>query len=119
MMATIGVMPPPPLSRITVALLELLLEAFEQNRDLEGWELMRAMHRSGPAVYAVLDRLESAGWIEGESEQDTDHGKPSPRQRFYRLTAVGVEAARARAAKRSRHASRSASQAGVAHDAAW
>jgi PadR family transcriptional regulator, regulatory protein PadR len=119
MVATIEVMPAPPLTRVTVALLELLLEAFEQNRDLDGFELMKAMHRSAPAVYAVLDRLESAGWIEGEFEQGTDHGQPQPRQCFYRLTGIGVEAARAHSAKRRRHASRSASQVGVAHDAAW
>jgi DNA-binding PadR family transcriptional regulator len=103
MAATIEVVPPPPSTRITVVLLELLLEAFEQDRGLDGWQLMKAMHRSAPAVPAALDRMERAGWIEGEFEQHTDQhtdqGKPQPRQRSYRLTGIGVEAARAHALK--------------------
>jgi DNA-binding PadR family transcriptional regulator len=88
------------LNPATVTVLELLLEAFEQKRELDGWQLMRALHRSGPSIYAVLDRLESAGWIEGEFEpQRQKAGKPQPRRRFYRLTGIGVEAARAQSAK--------------------
>jgi DNA-binding PadR family transcriptional regulator len=99
--------------------LELLLEAFEQNLDLDGWQLMKALRRSGPGVYAVLDRLERAGWIEGEFEQRAQADKPQPRRRFYRLTGIGVEAARAKATKDTDTLPVLRPRLGAAHGAAW
>jgi DNA-binding PadR family transcriptional regulator len=52
------------------------------------------VRQSGPTVYRVLDRLEDAGWITGSWEV-LPAGQNRPRRRYYRLTAAGVEAARA------------------------
>ncbi|MGN9777068.1 helix-turn-helix transcriptional regulator [Micromonospora sp. H33] len=83
--------------RITSALLDvlgLLLEAWDQQTEVHGWQIMRSVRRSGPTVYAVLDQLEDAGWITG-TWQPLPAGAPArPRRRYYRLTASGAEAAR-------------------------
>jgi DNA-binding PadR family transcriptional regulator len=88
----------PPLTRTTVDVLTLLLDAWEHKADLDGWQLMKTLRRSGPAIYRVLDRLESAGWITGEWERIDPAKAKRPRRRFYRLTGVGADKARAQAA---------------------
>ena len=79
-------------ARITEPLLDildLLLQAACEGRELHGWALMKGSHRSGPTVYGVLDRLEDAGWVVGRSEErNPEPGRP-PR-RFYGLTTDGV-----------------------------
>ncbi|WP_205718269.1 PadR family transcriptional regulator [Actinomadura sp. WMMA1423] len=51
-------------------------------------------------VYPILERLEQAGWIEGEWER----GQPEdrPRRRFYRLTNVGRAGYAAAASRRAK-----------------
>jgi DNA-binding PadR family transcriptional regulator len=82
--------------RITPPLLdvlEVLLAALEDDRELHGWAIMKAVARSGPTVYGVLDRLEDAGWLGGRWENENP--EPSrPRRRLYRLTPQGVTSAR-------------------------
>jgi DNA-binding PadR family transcriptional regulator len=73
--------------------LEVLLQAFESGEDLHGWAIMNATQRSGPTVYGVLDRLEDAGWISGQWEDENpEPGKP--RRRMYSITPTGVIGAR-------------------------
>jgi hypothetical protein len=90
--ARISIMAVP--TRITGPLLDILetfLRAWQDKEDLYGWAIMKAVKRSGPTVYGVLDRLEDAGWITGSWEQDPEPGRP-PR-RLYQLTPTGhVEA---------------------------
>src|SRR5689334_11927889 len=52
-----------PMTRAMLDVLALLLQAWEDKTDLHGWSIMKSVHRSGPVVYGVLDRLEDAGWI--------------------------------------------------------
>jgi DNA-binding PadR family transcriptional regulator len=76
--------------RITGPLLDILeafLRAWQEKEDLYGWAIMKAVKRSGPTVYGVLDRLEDAGWITGTWEPDPEPGRP-PR-RLYQLTPTG------------------------------
>ena len=73
--------------------LEVLVEGFQQDQDPHGWTIMKAVHRSGPTVYGVLERLEEWGWITGTWEELADD-EARPRRRYYRLTPTGrVEAA--------------------------
>jgi DNA-binding PadR family transcriptional regulator len=74
--------------------LALLLQAWEDKIEPHGWQIMRSVRRSGPAVYRALDRLEGAGWITASWEV-LPAVQQRPRRRHYRLTAAGVEAARA------------------------
>jgi PadR family transcriptional regulator len=81
--------------------LEVLLEAFDNDKqELHGWAIMKAVGRSGPTVYGVLDRLEDVDWITSRWE-DHNPQPNKPRRRFYRLTPTGaVSAARLLTARR-------------------
>jgi DNA-binding PadR family transcriptional regulator len=94
--------------RVTKPLLDVLevfLDAFEANhRELHGWAIMKAVARSGPTVYGVIDRLEDAGWINGRWEEQNP--QPSkPRRRLYHLTPDGAIAARDLLTRRRPHSS--------------
>jgi PadR family transcriptional regulator len=90
----------PRMDGATVDVLGLLLQAWEDDADLHGWLIMRALRRSGPSVYRALDRLEDAGWVTA-SWETLAAGDKRPRLRFYRLTADKVDAARSRLARRT------------------
>ncbi|MDZ5443361.1 PadR family transcriptional regulator [Micromonospora sp. 4G57] len=87
-------MAPPAMNRATIDVLGLLFQAWEHQTEVHGWQLMRSLRRSGPTVYAVLDRLEDAGWVAGSWESPADGAEGRPRRRYYRLTPSGAEAAR-------------------------
>lgn len=76
----------------TLDVLDVLLQAHRDGRDIHGWEIKRITRRSGPTVYGVIDRLEDAKLIEGrwEEQESYDNG---PRRRYYHLTGAGVKAA--------------------------
>jgi DNA-binding PadR family transcriptional regulator len=76
----------------TLDVLEVLLWAHRDGRDVHGWEIKKATRRSGPTVYGVIDRLENARLIEGHWEQQ-DSSDKGPRRRYYRLTGAGVATA--------------------------
>src|SRR5947207_15167239 len=83
--------------RVTKPLLDVLevfLDATADNHaELHGWAIMKAVGRSGPTVYGVIDRLEDAGWITGRWEEQNPQPSKPPR-RLYHLTGEGVAAAR-------------------------
>jgi PadR family transcriptional regulator PadR len=83
----------------TLDVLEVLLQAHRDGRDVHGWEVKKATQRSGPTVYGVIDRLEDASLIEGHW-QHQDSVDKGPRRRYYRLTGTGVAAATKLTAKR-------------------
>lgn len=88
--------------RITKPLLdvlEALIQADKQGYALHGWAIIKATGRTGPTIYGVLDRLEDAGWLEGQWEERNPDPRKPPR-RFYTLTGIGAPAARALLAKR-------------------
>lgn len=85
----------------TLDVLEVLLDAHHQQALVHGWVIMKAIGRSGPTVYNVLDRLEDAGWLTGSWQEDAPPGRP--RRRLYELTPTGtVGAASALAERRPR-----------------
>ena len=97
-------MAPPAMNRATTDVLGLLFQAWEQQTEVHGWQLMRSLRRSGPTVYAVLDRLEDAGWVTGSWERPADRADGRPRRRYRdagQCSALqgGGEGPRGRAAK--------------------
>jgi PadR family transcriptional regulator len=82
--------------RVTAPLLdvlEVLLAALSEDAEVHGWSLARSTGLSGPTVYGVIDRLESAGWVTGCWEDENPQpGKP--RRRLYRLTPTGATSGR-------------------------
>lgn len=93
----------PQIDRTTLGVLDVLLDGFERNIDVHGWLIMKALGRSGPAVYRSLDRLEEWGWVESRWETLAP-GEDRPRKRYYRIVADRVEAARSRVRAQSRPA---------------
>lgn len=86
-----------PLQRIgkaTVDVLEVLLGA---DGPRWGLEIIKLTGRPSGSVYPLLDRLERAGWV--TSEWDDDAERRGPRRRMYRLTAEGATEARKVVAK--------------------
>ena len=82
--------------RVTRALLDVLqvlLEASSEGKELHGWAIADDAGRSGPTVYGVIDRLEDSGLVIGRWQQE-NRQSDSPRRRLYMLTAEGVSAAR-------------------------
>lgn len=93
---------PIPLPRVTEPTLDVLavfLRAHAEGRRVHGWDIKKATGRSGPTVYGVIDRLQDAGWIEGEWEQQASDDS-RPRRRMYKLQGSAVPAARALMAER-------------------
>jgi DNA-binding PadR family transcriptional regulator len=83
----------------TLDVLDVLLKAHRDGRDVHGWEIKKTTHHSGPTVYGVIDRLEDARMIEGHWEAQ-DSSATGPRRRYYRLTGAGVATAKALLAER-------------------
>lgn len=73
------------------AVLSVLLEA--QGRWSHGYELARLADVKSGTLYPLLIRLEAQGYLEAEWQQPVEGGRP-PRH-AYRLTASGVQLARA------------------------
>ncbi|WUI02572.1 PadR family transcriptional regulator [Spirillospora sp. NBC_00431] len=90
------------MERVTAPLLdvlEVLLEAYRQDAEVHGWQLMKTTRRAGPTVYRVLDRLEDSDWVTARWEQ-ANPDPSRPRRRFYRLSPTGLAATRALLAER-------------------
>lgn len=82
-----------PLSRITPATVDVLDALLGGAAPTWGLLLVKRTGRPAGSVYPILERLEGAGWV--VSEWEDDPARPGPRRRFYRLTPEGGEAARA------------------------
>ncbi|WP_425455216.1 PadR family transcriptional regulator [Allorhizocola rhizosphaerae] len=68
--------------------LEVLIQSHSEGVEVHGWAVMKAVGRTGPTVYGVLDRLEDMRWVTGRWEDSPVEGKP--RRRVYRLTPNAV-----------------------------
>ncbi|WP_433263046.1 PadR family transcriptional regulator [Micromonospora vinacea] len=78
---------PARITQPTLDVLGVLLDA--KDHELHGWAIMKSVHRGGPTVYKILERLTEAGWVDArwEIQEPTDN---RPRRRLYRLTSQGV-----------------------------
>jgi PadR family transcriptional regulator PadR len=81
------------LTQPTLKVLRFLLEKPREGRS--GAEMSRATKVSSGTLYPMLARLETAGWLSSEWEVIDPHEAGRPRQRFYKLTAVGQNKAHA------------------------
>lgn len=88
-----------PLSRLTPATLDVLGALLGETDALWGLRIVGATGRPAGSVYPILERLERAGWV--ASQWEDDPGRPGPRRRLYRLTTDGAEAARAAVSRAS------------------
>jgi PadR family transcriptional regulator PadR len=72
------------LGRVTPAT-ALVLEAVLSADSVWGLQIVKDVGKKPGTVYPILDRLEVAGWIQGE--WDSTQGRRGPRRRYYRLLA--------------------------------
>ena len=86
-----------PLSRLTPATLDVLTALLGEPDRIWGLRIVGLTSRPAGSVYPILERLERAGWV--DSEWEDDPARSGPRRRLYRLTADGVDAARAAVAR--------------------
>ena len=101
------------LSRITDATVDVLRALLDAPGPIWGLALVTASGRPAGSVYPILERLERAGWIESEWEQDAS--RPGPRRRYYTMSEDGAAAARQAIAVRSaRRATRPAASSSTA-----
>lgn len=67
----------------------MVLDALLQNPGACGSELTRITRLSSGSLYPILIRLEQAGWLSSEWEQQLPTELGRPRRRNYTVTAVG------------------------------
>jgi DNA-binding PadR family transcriptional regulator len=75
---------------------QLVLRALaaEPDREMYGFEIMRAIDLPSGTVYPLLDRVEAAGWATARAEDTTPQAEGRPRRKYYRITPEGVAAVR-------------------------
>ncbi|WP_309619696.1 helix-turn-helix transcriptional regulator [Salinibacterium sp.] len=79
------------LSRITPATINVL-QCLLAGGATWGLLVIKQSGRPAGSVYPILERLERAGWV--TSEWDDDTARPGPRRRLYCLTSDGAISAR-------------------------
>ncbi|NWL31474.1 PadR family transcriptional regulator [Paenarthrobacter nitroguajacolicus] len=72
------------LGRITPAT-ALVLEALLSAESVWGLQIVKDTGKKPGTVYPILERLEAAGWVQGEWETSLE--RKGPRRRYYRLLA--------------------------------
>lgn len=85
------------LTRITAATVAVLAALTDSSEPCWGLALIKASGRPAGSVYPILERLETAGWVSSQWEEDSS--RPGPRRRYYQLTEEGGSAARTAVAK--------------------
>ena len=80
---------------------QLVLQALLQDptREMYGAEIGAAAGLPSGTVHPILARLEGVRWLESRWEDINPRVEGRPARRYYRLTAGGVEAARAALAR--------------------
>jgi DNA-binding MarR family transcriptional regulator len=81
------------LTRLTAATVDVLRVLQSAGDTCWGLRVIKQSGRPAGSVYPILDRLETAGWVTSEWEQDDT--RSGPRRRFYEMTDEGATAAAA------------------------
>jgi DNA-binding PadR family transcriptional regulator len=81
------------LTQPTLKVLRFLLETPREGRS--GAQMSKATKVGSGTLYPMLARLETAGWLTSEWEVIDPSEAGRPRRRFYKLTALGQNNARA------------------------
>jgi PadR family transcriptional regulator PadR len=81
------------LTQPALRILRFLMATPREGRS--GAEMSRATKVGSGTLYPLLARLETAGWLTSEWEKSNPSKLGRPRQRFYKLSAVGYRNAHA------------------------
>ncbi|MEU6240846.1 MULTISPECIES: helix-turn-helix transcriptional regulator [unclassified Streptomyces] len=94
--------------RMTKATLEVLDVLYQGPEKLYGLKIAQGTGLMTGTVYPILARLENIGWVTSVWEQDEGPDVRGARRRFYQLTPMGREHARAALRERAARESRTA-----------
>jgi PadR family transcriptional regulator len=75
------------LTQTTLRVLKLFIDAPRNERS--GAEIIRETNVFSGTLYPMLRRLERAGWLTSHWEDIDPKKEGRPRQRFYRISALG------------------------------
>jgi PadR family transcriptional regulator PadR len=89
----LATMPEPRMSAATLKVLGALLS--NPRDELSGAEIARIAKLASGTLYPILLRLEDAGWLTSRWENGDPHELGRPRRRFYRVTGLGANRAKA------------------------
>ncbi len=82
--------------QLTKQTLKVLIALLQDPRDeLSGAQIRKSAGLHTGTLYPILLRLERAGWLESRWEVEDPQSLGRPRRRYYRITALGVQQARA------------------------
>jgi PadR family transcriptional regulator PadR len=85
-----------PSPKLTVQTLKVLSSlTSDLDHEWYGLELSKRSGLKPGTIYPILDRLLKAGWVERRWEEIDPAVEGRPRRRLYRLTRIGVPAAKA------------------------
>ncbi|MGW5254015.1 PadR family transcriptional regulator [Streptomyces sp. NPDC004012] len=87
--------------KMTKATLEVLDVLYQGPEKLYGLKIAQGTGLMTGTVYPILARLEKAGWVTSAWETDEGPDVRGARRRFYQLTPMGREQARAALKERS------------------
>jgi PadR family transcriptional regulator, regulatory protein PadR len=79
------------LTQTTLRVLKLFID--DPRKERSGAEIIRETRVFSGTLYPMLRRLERAGWFTGTWETIDPKEAGRPRQRFYRISALGQRAA--------------------------
>jgi DNA-binding PadR family transcriptional regulator len=82
-------MPIPEATHLQLFVLAALLDGDRSGRDLRDLLAEEDEHRSGPAFYQMMARMEDAGLVEGWYDSKVIDGQHI-KERHYRITASGA-----------------------------
>ena len=87
----------PQITRQTLEVLAVLMDC--PREGLSGAQIGRTTKLASGTLYPILGRLEQAGWLDSQWEDGDPQTLGRPRRRFYQITALGENKAKAAARK--------------------
>jgi PadR family transcriptional regulator PadR len=87
----------PQVTMQTLAVLKALMDC--PLEGLSGAQIARTTKLASGTLYPILARLEQAGWLASEWETGDPRKLGRPRRRFYQVTGLGENKAKAAARK--------------------
>ena len=82
--------------QLTTQTLKVLVALMRDPRDeLSGAQITKSAGLHSGTLYPILFRLQRAGWLESRWEVEDPKSLGRPRRRYYRVTSLGAQKARA------------------------
>jgi DNA-binding PadR family transcriptional regulator len=84
-------MPIPPATHLQFLILSILIDGEQSGQFVRDQLAKHKVHKTGPAFYQMMARLEDADFVKGWYEKQVIEGQPI-KERHYKITGAGVKA---------------------------